>query len=326
MILDNKSLIFACELDGTGHATFLKSEEFEHKWTRDKNILWAHFNFTQNKTQEWLTHKSHIHPILIEALLAEQIRPAARIEDHGLLLIVKSINYDKGAEPEDMTSIRIWATHNRIITLRAERTLSVEDLKQKLINGKGIKDTGDFLVELLDRIVIRMHDVMEDLEEELDTLEEINLQGANTSSRTRLATLRQQTVGLRKHLHPQRDIIANLPKFKIPWLNPSQILELTNIAEKQTRYVEELEYIRERSLILQEQINGYASEMMVKKMYILTVLTFIFDPLSLMVGLFGANVGGIPGAEDRGGFWGLTASLIATTLLILYILRKRHLF
>jgi zinc transporter len=324
--LDTKALIFACEIDGTGGAHFLQPDAFDQVWQKNKGLLWAHLNLTQQKAQEWLVQKSHIHPILTEVLLAEHIRPTVRIEDHGLLLIVKGINYDKGAAPEDMTSLRIWATHNRIITLRAERTLSVEDLKQKLLNKNGIKNTGDFLVEVLDRIVIRMHDSMEDLEEELDTLEEMNLKGANPLSRTRLATLRQQTVGLRKHLHPQRDTMVSLPRLKISWINPSQNLELTNIAEKQTRYVEELDYIRERSLILQEQLNGYASENIVKKMYLLTVLTFLFDPLSLIVGLFGANVGGIPGGEDRGGFLGLLSGLIATTFLIIYIMKKRRLF
>lgn len=323
---DSDSLIFACALNGDGGARFFSWEELGHLWAKDRHVVWAHFNFKSRLTQEWVENSSHILPIFAEILLAEQIRPNLVIEDDDLLLTLKTVNYTQGAEPEDMTSIRLWITEKRIASFRCQQSHVVDDLKKKLQEGRGIKNSGDFLVELLDRIVIRMRELIEDMEEELDTLEEESLGGHNQGCRTRLITLRQQTVGLRKHLHPQRDVLVNLTNLKVPWLNESQKIELVAIAQKQTRYVEELDYIRERATILQEQLNGFVSESIMTKMYVLAIITCIFDPLDLIVGLWGTNVGGIPGNENRHGFLGVCLLLIVLASGMFLLLRRRRWF
>ncbi len=38
-------------------------------------------------------------------------------------------------------------------------------------------------------------------------------------------------------------------------------------------------------------------------MYLLSVITAIFLPLGFLTGLFGINLGGMPGAEYKWGFW-----------------------
>jgi len=323
---DSDALIFACIINQNGGAEFLDHEKLSLIWPQSKKTLWAHFNFQHSATRQWLEADSCIHSILVETLLADQSRPSSLIEDDGLLLSLKSVNYTQGAEPEDMASIRVWITANRIASFRSTSSRIIDDMRHQLALGKGIQLPGEFLVELLSGVTDRIHILMEDLEEELDTLEEETLNNHDTSCRVRLSTLRQQTVGLRKHLHPQRDVLLNLPHLKLSWLTPENRMELETIAQKQIRYVEELDYIRERSAILQEQINGYISESLVNKMYILALITCIFAPLHLMVGLWGANVGGIPGGEATNGFWGLLALLVLIALSMLFLLRKRRWF
>ncbi len=319
---DTSSLLFAYELDGMGGAKKLSLEQATKDWDTKETLLWTHFNILNEATSQWVSTHSKINPIFAEILLAEQSRPCIQEKEEGILLILKGVNYEQGAEPEDLVSLRMWITKKRIISFRVKKSRAVEDLTQLLHAGKGIKTAGDFLVELLDHLVLRMHDLMEDLEEELDTLEEMSLSGTSLDMRSRLGALRQQTVGLRKHLHPQRDVMASLPHLKIDWINDSQKLELLAITQKQTRYVEELDFIRERSLILQEQLNGITSESLVRKMYLLAIITFIFDPLDLIVGLWGTNVGGIPWGGNAGGFWGVTSLLLFVSVLILYMLKK----
>jgi zinc transporter len=48
-----------------------------------------------------------------------------------------------------------------------------------------------------------------------------------------------------------------------------------------------------------------------KAMYTLSIVAAIFLPLSLLTGLLGINVGGIPGAEHKWAFAEVTVVLIA---------------
>ena len=59
----------------------------------------------------------------------------------------------------------------------------------------------------------------------------------------------------------------------------------------------------ERVRLLQEELTALLSERTNETLFILTVVTVFALPLTIIPGLFGMNVGGIPFAERPGGFW-----------------------
>lgn len=68
------------------------------------------------------------------------------------------------------------------------------------------------------------------------------------------------------------------------------------------QYVEELDAARERASVLEDSIGNQIPEKMNKKIYVLSVIAAIFQPLGFVSGLLGINVGGIPWAENINGF------------------------
>jgi zinc transporter len=59
-----------------------------------------------------------------------------------------------------------------------------------------------------------------------------------------------------------------------------------------------------------------------KAMYVLSIVAAIFLPLSLLTGLLGINVGGIPGAENTRAFLFVTFFLVMIALLLIGLLRR----
>ena len=59
----------------------------------------------------------------------------------------------------------------------------------------------------------------------------------------------------------------------------------------------------ERVRLLQEELTALLNEQTNRTLFILTVVTVLALPLTIIPGLFGMNVGGIPFSERRGGFW-----------------------
>lgn len=57
-------------------------------------------------------------------------------------------------------------------------------------------------------------------------------------------------------------------------------------------------------------------------MYVLSVISAIFLPLGFLTGLFGINIGGIPGVEDPNAFWVFNAILVVTVSLQIWIFKK----
>jgi zinc transporter len=56
-----------------------------------------------------------------------------------------------------------------------------------------------------------------------------------------------------------------------------------------------------------------------KNMYVLSVISAIFLPLGFLTGLFGINIGGIPGVEDPNAFWVFSGILVVIVSLQIWI-------
>ena len=91
-----------------------------------------------------------------------------------------------------------------------------------------------------------------------------------------------------------------------------------------TRLAEELDTIRDRSTVLQEQVIEERAEVMNQRLFVLSILSAVFLPISFVTGLFGVNVGGIPGVESPGAFALLVVGLALATLLMLALFRWRR--
>lgn len=136
-----------------------------------------------------------------------------------------------------------------------------------------------------------------------------------------LLQVRRRAAGLRRFLAPQRDLYAQLSRTGFGWLNglAEQWNELHN---RLTRQLEELEMLRERVSLVLESEHRRMSEGMNRTMYLLSIVTCFFLPLSFITGLLGINLGGMPGAEHPYGFV-MACALIGVLALSQWLLFRR---
>lgn len=309
----NSGLIFAFVLDGSGGGTQLELDGV-HKWSPEEGTLWVHMDYTGSAAREWLHNSSGIEPVMVEALTAEETRPRSLVHKGGMLVILRGVNLNPGTDPEDMVSIRFWVDSDRIVTLRHRRVMALEDIRQTVEVGNGPVSSGEFLEELADRLVQRMGGVVSDVDDTADALEEEVLAEQTYELRLKIAHIRRTAISMRRYLAPQREVMARLYNEKVDWLNETERMRLREISDSTTRYVEDLDAIRDRATVTQEELNGRMAEQMNRTMYVLSIVAGIFLPLGLLTGLLGINVGGIPGTENR---WAFT--IFCSLLLIIAV-------
>lgn len=168
---EGEGLVSAYLLDGTGSGRQLDWTGVE-QWSPDDGLLWVHLDYTAPRVQAWFRHHSGVDEIASEALLVEETRPRSTALGNGLLLTLRGVNLNPGADPEDMVSIRVWTDGRRIISTRNRRLLSVDDLRRDLHRGKGPATVGQFIVQLADHLIERMADVVGGIDETVDGLED----------------------------------------------------------------------------------------------------------------------------------------------------------
>jgi zinc transporter len=314
---NGEGLIHAYLLDGTGGGRRLDMVDIE-AWTREKGVLWAHFDYTSEDARQWLQNSAGLQDLVADALLVEETRPRATAIDDGLLIALRGINTNPGAEPDDMVAVRLWVDDKRIISTRERVLFSARDIAEQLDAGRGPADAADFLVALADRIVWRISDTVDKCEDLVADLEDQVLDASSSSLRFDLATLRRQTITLRRYLAPQRDAFAQLITGKTAWLDDDSRQRIREVSDRLIRNIEDLDAVRERAAVTQEELLSRLSDQMNTRMYVLSVVAAIFLPLGFLTGLLGINVGGIPGTENPWAF--LIFSLLIVGILVVQML------
>ncbi len=320
-----EGLIHALLLDGSGGARELSWEEANH-WTAEQGCLWLHFNLDLAGVDNWLREDSNLGELAAEALLSRETRPRASGMGSHLLLALRGVNLNPGSNPEDMISLRLFTDGDRVITTRVRQLLSVADVRDHCMAGNGPVNAGELLVELIDRIVRRMNDTVENFEDDVLALEDRVLSGANSTLRNDLSQLRRQTIAIRRYLAPQREALNRLVMEKLSWLSDSSRMQLREISDRQVRLLEDIDAVRERAALAQEELLSVVSEQLNARMYVLSIVAAIFLPLGFFTGLMGINVGGMPGVEANNAFWVVVAMCVAVMLVLALVFRWKKWF
>lgn len=318
-------VICAYEIDSTGNAEALTLDQLNGV-PASGSWRWIHLDRLSDGTIEWLHEQSGLRPIYTEALLADESRPRAGVFDTGTLINLRGVNLNPGADPEDMVSIRLWVEDNRVISIRARRLLAVQDIRDACDNNRAPVTPGEFLVDLALALTDRMNPIIHDIEDAVDELEETSTTAPQAELREKLIAVRRQAIPLRRYLSPQRDALSQILSARVAWLDDTQRGRMREAADRVTRFVEELDAIRERAGLLHEELSNRLSERMNNNMYVLSIVAVIFLPLGLITGLLGINVGGIPGAENKWAFLAVCAGLGALALGEFIYMRKKGWF
>ncbi len=314
-------LICAYLLDGRGGGREIGWAEVR-QWRPDQGLLWVHLDRTGSESRRWLREESDLDPLITEGLLAEDVRPRELPVDQSLLVTLRGVNLNPGADPEDMVGVRIWLEPARIVTLRHRKLMAINDVREAFAGGVGPHGPGQFLTMLSDRLIVRMGPVIDELVDRIDDLEEAVLQSQSTEQRLGIAELRRETIALRRYLAPQREVMARLTTAGASWLAPGDKALLREVADRITRLVEDLDAARERAAVVQDELNTRLSDQMNRTMYVLTVVATVLLPPSLITGLLGINVAGMPGAEQPWAFAIVIVLLVVLAVVEIVVLRR----
>lgn len=317
---DQDGLICAYVLDGVGGGRALHWPDLAPM--PQAGFTWVHLHLEGAQTRDWLREKSGLPELVVEALTYDEVRPRCTPIGEGLLVNLRGVNLNPGADPEDMVAVRVYIDAGRAITVRRRRMMAVNDIRERLAARAGPCDASDFLVELATRLVERMGPVIADLDDAIDALEGRAIDEAASGLRAELWDLRRTAIELRRYIAPQRDAMTRLVSERVVWIDAAGGQRLREVADRITRYVEDLDAARERAAIIQDELTTRLAETMNRNMYVLSVIAAIFLPLSLLTGLLGINVGGIPGVEWEWAFWIVTAGIVLIGLVGYLLLRR----
>ncbi|ANF58946.1 CorA family divalent cation transporter [Halotalea alkalilenta] len=315
MAQTGSALVAAYRLDGKGGGNPLSTETLNAAWDSDPNDIWMHLDFTFADADYYLSTLAELDEALIEALLEEYTRPRVARFSGGLMTTLRGVNLNPGEAPDDLISLRVWLSHNRLITLRRRPLQAIQQVRDDLASGSGASNVTALMVEMADHMIDQMGELLLEIDEALSQGEEKMLTGTELNGDD-LARLRRPMITLRRFMEPQYDCLNRLCDASLG-LDETNRLALREVANHLYRYIEDVRAMQERALIIQEQIWSIHNERLNSRMYLLSIITVLFLPLTFLTGLLGINVGGIPGANNPYGFALVLVLCLLVSVLVL---------
>ena len=320
MVRNEPAFLHSCILDGTGGAKFIDASSVAG-WTKDQGVLWVHLDVNDEPSRSWLAEHSGLDNTIVESLLADETRPRSYSTEHGLLTVLRGVNTNPGENPEDMVSVRLWIEPDRIISTRRRRLLSIVDTRVALEKGIGPETSGSFLAALTGRLADRIGDFVDGIEDGVGAAEEQLGNQDQVTFRYVISNLRRTIASVRRFLAPQRDALDRLYRQPGLWFSNAEVHDLREEADRITRYLEDLDLARERTMVLREEFLAQLAQEQNSRMYVLSVVAAIFLPLTFVTGLLGMNVGGLPGLESPHGFYGSVVIMVGAAAVLLSFFR-----
>jgi len=266
---------------------------------------------------------------LAEADVADAFRirhpPAFEGEGERLFLLLKLLDADSHTLDFSTQQMAMFADRDFVITRHDSRSNYLLMLREKIRNG-GIEfeSPHQVVAGLARRMVDRYGKVLLDLEDRLDTVEDVLFVEFDEE-------LMQELVGYNTALRKMRRILNYHMAVTQRLSTYAEVQQLGEWAEEYEDVATQAERFNSLAELYQNVINdlieGYISlngHNLNQVMKVLTVVTVIFVPLTLLVGIYGMNFENMPELKSPYGYFTLLGVMAFLATGLFYIFRRKH--
>jgi magnesium transporter len=289
--------------------------------------LWVDLSAPTESETRMLNDVFHFHPLSIEDARSALQFPKVEQYPGYLYLVLHGIDSkQKSSRGFSTRDIDFFLGRNFLVTVHDGSSRSIEQLRQACRQYEHLLSEGP--VGLAHRIVDLMVDnyrpIVEALEERIETLEERALTG-RTQLVGQVMKLKRDLAQMRRVLIPQRDAINRLGRREFPMISDEMAFRFRDVYDQVVRVTEEVILFQERMTGVLEVNLASVSNRLNQIMKVLTVMSTIFLPLTVLTGMWGMNLDlphfpGGPGAQ----FWWISGIMfiVSSAMLVLFRLNK----
>lgn len=290
---------------------------------RGPGFVWLHVDRLEDADLPTLIGQEDIPDVAANALVATETRPRCDRIEEGALVNLRGLSEGPRDNGDRLVSIRLWVRKGRVNSVTRRPLAATRRVIDELEAGK-ITDPGDLVAAFARAISTELDPEVAELGDRLDDCESALEERQVYQMRSTIAKVRAAAIAYRRFVAPDRDALLTLATLDFDWLADDDRLHIREAADRFARMAEELEAVRERAALLHEQLTDLRTEQVDQRALYISIVAFIFLPLTFITGLLGMNVEGIPYAERAWAFWGVVAFCVLVGLIVLGWFAGRH--
>ena len=288
--------------------------------------LWLHFNLADARACRYLKADLALPAAAAELLTS----PDPHQQFHGRGSCIYGIFTDLvtglGGVTDEVGCLHFAMTEKLFVTGRRERLNAVEATRRLLQTGGKIPSPAALLETIVESVALAVEDHADALAEELDNVEERLLVEGLGNQQQALARARRLAVRLHRLLATQRSLIHRFERDSVQSDDAPLQVETSKLAQRLDWLDQEMIGLRDRAHLLQEEVSLRMADQTNRNLQVLAIVTTVFLPATLITGIFGMNVGGLPFVSSHTGFVWAMLLLAAASAFVFWLLKKTGLF
>ena len=327
-IMYNTAEIVECVLTAADLAAFKPDELLANASVNAGKKLWLNIHGVHDVDLiKQIGAIFKLHPLVIEDILNTEQRPKVDEFDDYIFLETRNFYYDKETMSASSEQISLVLGHNFLLTFQERSTGAFEPIRERLRASRAhIRELGvDYLAYcVLDSVVDRYFNVLEDVGEDSEALENLLLTKPSNDELHSIHQLKHVSIELRRAVWPLREVLNSLIRNEKAFFNAATMPYLRDVYDHTVNFIESLESIRDSLSSMMDIYMASVSQRVNLELRALTVVTMLFMPATLITGIFGMNFDYMPWLKHKNGFyWALGPMFSIATLMLLIFWRRQ---
>ena len=286
--------------------------------------FWVDLAAPTDEESRLLSDVFHFHPLSVEDARSSLQYPKVEPYPGYLYLVLHGIDLAKGKSQFATRDVDFFLGRNYLVSVHDGQSRSIQRIHELCDQHERILSEGP--VALLHRVVDSMVDhyrpAIQEFETRLDKLEDQAFKGQEQIVR-QVIRLKRELGMLRRVIMPQRDVIGRLARREFAAITDEMAYRFRDVYDHMARYADEAWLFQERVTGIHEVNLASVSNRLNQVMKVLTVMSTIFLPLTVLTGMWGMNIKLplFPGS-DAAQFWWIAGIMVAVIAAMLGLFRR----
>ena len=291
-------------------------------------LRWINIERPGPLDRAWLEEHFEFHPLAYEDVASRNQRPKVdEFPDH-LFIVLHFPVFDSAVGRLNAGELDIFIGSDFLLTLPNTPLQPVEYLFERCRASDEVREQlfsrgpGYLLYKVVDDAFDYCFPMLRKMGNKLDRIEEEIFEGRSEEIVRDISNVKQEIINFRKIIRPQRPVLRDLERTKQVYLAEDHELYFDDIVDASERIWDMLENYKEVVEALEETNESVISHRLNDIIRVLTSLSVVILPLTLIASIWGMNVR-VPGVGSIEAFWIIIAVMVVLLVGTLTYFRRR---
>ena len=320
-------LICGFQLAADGSSTPIEIDDVPDALAAGERVVWLHFNASSAAARRWLGHSGVVSRHFLDLVEQHETRVQFVATASELAAVIPDLAFAESVDPSEVVHVWVHASSRLLVTARNHAAETADLLRQSARGGLGAASGQALFARLLEVQGDLLRGWLGRAADELDHAEDQILIGNVMRQREALGRTRRLAMHMRRNFGPLRAGLQRLLAQPLERRGDIDLDAWRALHEEIAFTIDEAAGVYERAKLLQEELSSRLAESTGQNLFVLTVTTIVFLPMTLLSGIFGMNVQGVPGVGEQaapGAFWWVMLLIVTAGVATWLLVRVRR--